>query len=286
MTMATAPSFEVIAPAPSPWSQFLAVTRHTIAERWRSLLGWGLALVAMAALQLSVYPSVAESAESMRQFVEQWPEAFREAFSLDQYTTGTGFLNAELFSMMIPLILIAIALGVAAAATAGEEERGTADLLFSLPVSRWLVLVAKATAMVMCVLAVAGAGFLALWAGAPTVDLSVTVGGLAAASLTAALLALLFGSLALLVGAVTGSRAAALGVGAVAALAAFLLHALGGLADWLDTWQDLSPFTWALSSDPLVNGVDWVAAGELTAGSLVLVTLSVIALQRRDLSSR
>ena len=65
--------------------------------------------------------------------LDAWPDALKEAFGLDAYTTGPGFLNTELFSMMFPIVLIAVALGAAAAATAGEEERGTADLLLAAP---------------------------------------------------------------------------------------------------------------------------------------------------------
>ena len=65
---------------------------------------------------------------------------------------GAGFLNAEMFSMMVPLVLIAVACSGAAAATAGEEDRGTADLLLSMPLSRGRVIFAKALAMVIAVL--------------------------------------------------------------------------------------------------------------------------------------
>ncbi len=283
--LSAAPAVEAVG-LPSRARQFLAVARHSVADRWRLLLGWGAALVAMAVLQLSVYPSVAESAVDMQQFVEQWPEALQQTFSLDQYATGTGFLNAELFTFMVPLTLIAVALGVGAAATAGEEERGTADLLFSLPLPRWLVVLAKTAAMVVCVAAIALAGFVALWIGAPLVDLDVTPAGLAAVTATLTLLALVFGGIALLTGATTGSRAAALGAGTVAALAAFLLHALGGLADWLEPWQEWSPFHWALAPDPLANGVDWGAVTRLLVVFAALVVLSVAAFHRRDLSSR
>ena len=37
---------------------------------------------------------------------------------------------------MVPLLLLIAAIGAGAGAIAGEEERGTLDLLLSLPVSR------------------------------------------------------------------------------------------------------------------------------------------------------
>jgi len=271
---------------PAAVPQVLTLTMRTLNERWRSTFGWGLGLVLMAVLQLAVYPSVAKSSASMQDFVNEWPEAFRQAFNLDAYTTGAGFLNAEMFSMMVPLVLIAVAVSGAAAATAGEEERGTADLLLSLPVSRARVMVAKVLATVIAVLLVAGATLLTIAVGAPLVDLEVGFGDLAAGVLMTVLLALFFGAVALLVAAATGKRTVALGTAVGLALAAFLLNALAPMADWLEPWQKASPFHWALGDNPLVNGTDAAMAGLLLVAALVLVVIADVAYRRRDIGGR
>jgi len=271
---------------PAAVPQVLTLTMRTLNERWRSTFGWGLGLVLMAVLQLAVYPSVAKSSASMQDFVNEWPEAFRQAFNLDAYTTGAGFLNAEMFSMMVPLVLIAVAVSGAAAATAGEEERGTADLLLSLPVSRARVMVAKVLATVIAVLLVAGATLLTIAVGAPLVDLEVGLGDLAAGVLMTVLLALFFGAVALLVAAATGKRTVALGTAVGLALAAFLLNALAPMADWLEPWQKASPFHWALGDNPLVNGTDAAMAGLLLVAALVLVVIADVAYRRRDIGGR
>ncbi len=271
---------------PAAVPQVLTLTMRTLNERWRSTFGWGLGLVLMAVLQLAVYPSVAKSSASMQDFVNEWPEAFRQAFNLDAYTTGAGFLNAEMFSMMVPLVLIAVAVSGAAAATAGEEERGTADLLLSLPVSRARVVVAKVLATVIAVLLVAGATLLTIAVGAPLVDLEVGFGDLAAGVLMTVLLALFFGAVALLVAAATGKRTVALGTAVGLALAAFLLNALAPMADWLEPWQKASPFHWALGDNPLVNGTDAAMAGLLLVAGLVLVVIADVAYRRRDIGGR
>ncbi|MFN8185279.1 MAG: ABC transporter permease subunit [Candidatus Nanopelagicales bacterium] len=280
MTAITTPTVPAAVP------QVLTLMWRTLNERWRSTFGWGLGLVLMAVLQLAVYPSVAKSSASMQEFVDQWPEAFRQAFNLDAYTTGAGFLNAEMFSMMVPLVLIAVAVSGAAAATAAEEERGTADLLLSLPVSRGRVVVAKVLATVIAVLLVAAATLLAIAVGAPLVDLEVGLADLAAGVLMTALLALFFGAVALLVATVTGKRAVALGTAVGLALAAFLLNALAPMADWLEPWQKASPFYWALGDNPLINGVDAPMAGLLLVAAVALVVLADVAYRRRDIGGR
>ncbi len=273
-------------PVPHLVPQVLTLTLRTLRDRWRSTFGWGLGLVLIGVMQLAVYPSVASSSEGMQAFVDQWPEALQQAFGLDAYTTGAGFLNAEMFSMMIPLVLIALATTAAAAATAGEEERGTADLLLSLPVGRSRVMAAKVLAGGIAVLLVAGATWLTIAVGAPLVDLDIAAGDLAAGMLMTTLLALLFAAVTLLIGAATGKRTVALGVGVGLALAAFLLNALAPLADWLEPWQDASPFQWALGSEPLVNGVDLPMAGLLLGLSALLVVAADVVYHRHDIGGR
>ncbi|HNE89388.1 MAG: ABC transporter permease subunit [Candidatus Nanopelagicales bacterium] len=275
-----------VLPVPRAVPQIVTLTARTLRERWRSTFGWGLGLVLIGIMQLAVYPSVASSSEGMQAFVDQWPEALREAFSLDAYTTGAGFLNAEMFSMMIPLVLIAVATTAAAAATAGEEERGTADLLLSLPVSRGRVVVAKVLAGVVSVVVVATATWLTIVLGAPIVDLDVGAGDLAAGMIMTTLLAWFFGAVTLLIGAATGKRAVALGVGVGLALAAFLLNALAPMADWLEPWQKVSPFDWALGSEPLLNGIDWPMAWLLLVLSILLVAIADVLYHRHDISGR
>ncbi len=283
MTTISVPDIRAVPHAPS---QVATLTLRTMHDRWRSTLVWGLGLVLMAILQLSVYPSVAKSSQSMQSFVNEWPEAFRQAFNLDSYTTGAGFLNAEMLSMMIPLVLIGVATSGAAAATAGEEERGTADLLLSMPVSRTRVLIAKVLATLIGVVLVAAATLLTILVGAPLVDLDVAPAHLTAGVAMALLLALVFASVTLLLAAATGRRGVALGAGVALALGAFLLNALAPMASWLKPWQEASPFQWALGNNPLVHGVDWPMAVLMLVVCVGLSGLAMMAYNRRDISGR
>ena len=102
-------------------------------DHWRSLLSWAGVAVLMVSIQMSVYPSIAKSGKGFETFLENYPDAIKKIFRMQDYTTGPGFLSTELYSMMIPLILIAIGATWGASATAEEEEKGTADLLFAFP---------------------------------------------------------------------------------------------------------------------------------------------------------
>jgi len=272
--------------SPSALRQVATVADRALRERWRSLVVWSVGLAGISAVELAVYPSIQATAKGWTEMLDQWPEAFKEAFRLDAYSSGPGFLNTELFSMMFPLVLIAVALGAAAAATAGEEERGTADLLLSLPILRGRVLAAKVVAMAVGVVVVMLAAALTIIMGAPLAHLDVGTADVLAAGAMTALLGLVFGCVGLLLGALTGKRSAALGGGIALAIAAFLLQILAPMADWLEPWQKTSPFYWALHSDPLINGIDWGSVGLMVGVGLALLVATTAVFHRRDISGR
>ena len=272
--------------APRAWAQVAAIAWHTLAQRSRSLLAWTLGLVLITVMQLAIYPSMASSGDAMQEYVDAWPEALREAFGLADYTTGAGYLNTELFSMMLPLVLVGVALAAGAAATAGEEEQGTLELLLGTPVRRSTVLAGKLVAMTASVGIVSAAFVVTLIVGAPLVDLSIGSSYVIAATLMLALLAVLFGAVGLLLGALSGHRAVALGAGFGLAIAAYLLNVLAPLADWLEPWQSASPFEWALGDRPLFNGLAVGAVALIVAVAAAITAAAFAAFARRDIATR
>jgi hypothetical protein len=45
----------------------------TLRDHWKGILGWGLGLAAIAALEIVVYPSIRERAEEMNRLVANYP---------------------------------------------------------------------------------------------------------------------------------------------------------------------------------------------------------------------
>ncbi|MGZ4410309.1 MAG: ABC transporter permease subunit, partial [Gaiellaceae bacterium] len=101
----------------------------------RAFFWWALGLVGLVALMISVYPSVRGN-RSLNQLVNDYPDALKGfvAFGGElDYVSGAGYLGSELFSLMIPLLLLVAAIGAGSRAIAGEEESGTLDLLLANP---------------------------------------------------------------------------------------------------------------------------------------------------------
>ncbi|MDO8309535.1 MAG: ABC transporter permease [Actinomycetota bacterium] len=251
-------------------------------DHWRGLLAWTAGLVAIAAVELYVYPGIRDSSASIGQLMESYPEAFREFFRMEDYTSGVGFLNVELFSMMVPLVFIAVGATWGAAATAQEEERGTADFLLALPVGRGQVLITKMAATILALTGIALALMLTLAVGTDLVDIDIPLGHIAAACLASSLLGGLYAGIGFLLGALTGRRGVALGVAIALGLAAFLAYSLAPMVDAFDAVNPVNPFAWSVGSNPLAGGLAASDVLRLVGVSAVLYAGALLAFARHD----
>lgn len=242
-----------------------SVGPKTVRDAARGLVWWSAGIVALVLLTNAFYPSIRGN-EDYERLLDDYPDVVK-AFIGEDLTSPAGYLESQLFSFMVPLLLLIYAVGAGARAIAGEEEAGTLDLLLAQPVSRTRVVLEKAGALAALLAVLAVVLFAAIWAPASAFELDIGAGNVVAAVAGSYLIALLHGYVALLVGAATGSRAAALGVSAVLAVGAYFLNALGEVVDALEPWRPVSPFSHV--GDPLRNGFG--------AGMLVLLGLAAIA---------
>lgn len=257
----------------------------TARDHWRSYVIWTLGLLAMVGVQLSVYPTVRSSAAGLSTFLDNYPEALKQIFRMEDYTSGAGFLSTELFSMMLPLIFISIGASWGANASAQEEERRTADILLTLPISRVRILSIKIATAILSQVLLATTLLLSLAIGIRFVDLSLGTTKIMAGALTGALLGILFNAVATFLGAAWGKRSIALGGAIGLAIAGFLFFSLAPLVDTFERITPINPFQWTLGSRPLFEGVD---VG-YTVFSLVLASAlyvaSLVVFRRRDIQT-
>src|SRR6478672_10239540 len=144
----------------------------------RGFLWWSLGLIGFVALIVSVYPTV-HSNPSLNKLAQDYPEALQAFIAFGgtvDYSSAAGYLGIELFSLMVPLLLLVAAIGTGAGTIAGEEERGTLELLLANSVSRTRVVLEKTVALVA---EIAGLGlvlWLALWVGALLANMDISAG--------------------------------------------------------------------------------------------------------------
>jgi ABC-2 type transport system permease protein len=253
----------------------------TLRDNRSSTLGWGVVLVVSVALQLALFPTIREASANLEQLLDTYPETFKALFGVEgsTFTSGVGYLQAEVFGFLAPLVLLGVAIGHAARATAGEERAGTLGLLMANPISRTRLLLDKAAAALVDLLVVTAALAAVLLVGGRLAGLDVSVWWILASCAASALVAMPFGALALLVGAATGRPGVAVAVPVGLALPAFLLDALSALTDAVDPWLVLSPFHHAAIDDALAGRPDWGGFAVLLVLTGVLVGGAVVTFQ-------
>ncbi len=262
----------------------LLVAERGLRDRRRGLLGWALGIAAYVVLQTSFYPSVQDS--QLQRAIARYPKELKAFFGGVQsfdFSTGHGYLEVELFSLIVPALLVIAAVAFGAAALAGEQERGTLDLLLANPVTRRRVVGEKGLALGATVAALTTVVFLVLAVMDPIVDLQVGLVNLGIACGGAALVAFGFGMIGMAVGAASSSRSAAVGVPAALFVASYLVVGLAGLVSWLEPFRVASPLYHATGTHPLANGLPVGNFALLGAGCVAAVLATVVLFERRDL---
>jgi ABC-2 type transport system permease protein len=205
--------------------------------------------------------------------------------SMGDASTLIGFLHIELFSMILPALMVTYVAGMASGFTAGEESRGTIDVLLSYPVSRRRLILQKTGAVLIGSIVAAVAVWIFATAGAAASGSELPWDKLAAALAMLVLLGLAFGAIALAVSAATGNRGAAIGLAVGLMVAMYLVDALAAVVDSLGIVRPLSLFRYYMGGDPLRNGISISDAGVLAVVALGFLALALVLFERRDLAA-
>ena len=262
-----------------------SVLRKTLFEQRRALLWWSLGTFALVLVIFAYYPSVRDN-QALSDFYKSLPAGVAALSGAGQgidVTSPAGYLGSQLFANTIPILFIIFAVILGAGAVGREEDRGTAELLISAPVSRRRVVAEKALADAGLIAGLGVALVVALFAGKALVGMDIGTEGLLAAAASSVLLATSFAAIALAISAALGRRGHAGGLAGCAAVAAFIIYSLAPVVPSLDRWQKLSPFYWYQGSDPLSNGFDLGHLAVLAALSVVLAVAAAWFFDRRDL---
>ena len=217
---------------------------------------------------------------------DNFPEELIALFGGGDLGTPEGWYTLETFGLMAPLSVILVTAVMGAGALAGEESRRTMALLLSNPIPRFRVVMEKAVTMVLFGIAVGVATFAGVALGSVLGGLGMSTGNIAATSALQVLVGLVFGALALALSAGTGRTGIAVFGAAGAALAFHLLTSLANITGAISALEGLSPFHYYLGSDPLTTGMDWGNAVVLLALAALLIGLSFVLFQRRDIRQR
>jgi ABC-2 type transport system permease protein len=258
-----------------------SVFAKALRDQRRALVGWGIGTAATIVLMGAIWPSF--SGTDIDALIENYPSELGELFNIEAMSTGAGYLNAELFSIVVPAMFIIYAVGRGARLLAGEEEAGTLAIVLTMPIPRLKVLAEKGAGIVV------GVGVLALVLGVSVgivsllFDMGVSARAAAFGALTQWFIALEFGLLALAVAAATGKRTLAVGIPTGLAAASYMAFLTSQLVDSLAWLQWLSPFHAATTGGPLGPSLPLLVWTMPLVG-VVAVAVTAPIFHRRDIT--
>ncbi|TMC82055.1 MAG: hypothetical protein E6I61_02215 [Chloroflexi bacterium] len=230
------------------------------------ILGWGLGLGALMAVVFAAIPTVFATPAAKAAVVSigasyAW---IAEPIKID---TAGGYATWKYGITILVVVIWPLLAGTGM--LRGEEDRGSMDVLLSLPRGRVRIALEKVAAMWTALLAMGLVIGLLTFAGAAKVSSDLGLGAALAFGLNLALICAVFLSIALLISQFTQERRTASGVTAgilVVAIVVDMVHRVVPNTVWL---SQFSPIYYYNLSKPLVPGY-----GANLGAMLVLLALS------------
>ena len=253
-------------------------------ERW-PMVWWSAGLGLFAAMIIAFFPSIRGN-DDFNVMLESYPENLKALFGLSELTditSAVGFLNAELFGLMAPLLFVIHGVVLGSGAIAGEEGRGTLEILLTEPITRRKLVAQKFAAMITNAVVLGLVLWIVLVIGTLIIDIDLRVLHIAAITFSTVLLGVTFGALAFAAGCFTGSRSTSVAIVAAVAVGTYLLNAASGIVSYMEAAKWLSPFFYYNAANPLANGLNPSHAAALLATIAILLGAGYLGLRRRDL---
>jgi polyether ionophore transport system permease protein len=263
---------------------FSSIFLKTLRDYRIAILGWGLGLGLLMYAVVTAVSSLIATPQARADLVSlagsfAW---IAEPIKID---TAGGYATWKYGFTILVLALWPILAG--SRMLRGEEERGSMDVLLSLPRARARVALEKLAAMWTALLGMAVLIGLLTFAGGSRVNADFGLGDALLFGLNLALICGLFGSIALLISQFTQERRAAAGItGGLLALAVIvdMIHRVVPNTDWISR---LSPVYYYNLTKPLIPsyGTDPIALLVLVVVSVLLCGAAIWLFARRDVGA-
>lgn len=267
-----------------------AVFFETLRRSWRGMLWWGIGVGMLGWINIMAVPNV-ESIQKIADLMNTMPIVTQMLGSSDAafLATPEGYLALQVFSIF-PLILAIYGAITGMNIIANEEERSITDLLLSLPVERWRVILEKSLAYGVLIVGVVLLLYAWIALGltlVPEVSAQMDMGEVGLATLGMIPLTWVVMAFAALVTGLLRRRGLALALVAVFIVGSYFLNSLGMAAPGtiLQTLQPLSYFA-HLNAQSIMQGAgEWGGLVGVTLASVLFVAGGMFFFQRRDVGA-
>lgn len=241
---------------------------------------WGAVLAVLVLTIVSTWPGIRDADSD---FTKDLPDSMPKAFGIADLSDPAGFLDSNLFSLVLLLLMSCAAVAWTSGLTAGDEDGGQLELELTMPVTRTQLYLGRLATVAALHLGLGVVVLLFLYSSMPALELDASYGNVASATLSVTLLGLLHAAVLYCVAGLGAQRGAALGTAAGVAGFGYVAHSLFPLSEALELLQVLSPWYWALGDGPAQNGLAPVGLLTTVVVTGVLVAVGTWGINRRDI---
>ncbi len=259
----------------------LNLLKHEIQSRWGAILGWGIGLSLFGSMYIGIWPEMGDQLGDLTDL------SIYEGMGIDMGSFA-GYI-ASVVVQYIPLLLSIYAITASTGTLAGEEDKGTLELLMSTPLKRWEIVSVKAVAIAVVVLLIvilAGIGDAIVLALIRTsVEVDVTPMQLFTTILNSWPIMMAVLMMGLFFGAYLPNRRTAIIAVTTIFVASFFLKVTAGLVEALDFVRYISLFNYFdTTAEVFSEGVKATDVAILLTVAVVFFVLALLSFQRRNVT--
>jgi ABC-2 type transport system permease protein len=257
---------------------------ETLRRNWRAMLIWGglIGLDAVYCVFLAqnsqLLKQYADIIANMPSFVMGMVGGADAAFA----ASPEGFLGIAYYGWVL-LAICAYAVVAGLNITANEEDRGIMDVVLSMPVPRWRVVVEKFLAYTLLIAGIIGVGHVILvvstliWSGHP-----MDQGRLIESSFNMLPASLFVLGFTALISVILRRRSTATSLAAGFVAVSYLIDVVGRSAQSSDVLRTISFYSYYDSTTVLQHGLQWGNVIGLVGIAVIMLIGAVVIFQRRD----
>lgn len=247
----------------------------------RAIAVWTVSVLVLAATVIVFWPML-DTADALTSLADSLPPEVAEPLGLTNFGTAAGYLNGELFAMLLPFIAGIMGLTRVSNQLADTENAGRVEILYTLPVPRCEIALARWTACVAGFAMMCAATWATVGIRVALTDMDVAQSRVATACVGLFLLGLCHTGIAYLVYGATATRGLVTGVPLVVLVVGYIVYAVLPMVDELSGAQRFSPWYWALGESPLTGAFNAGGCVAVLAVTAVALATGSALLARRD----
>ncbi|MDQ5913889.1 MAG: beta-exotoxin transport system permease protein [Patescibacteria group bacterium] len=235
-----------------------SIIKWTLRQRRTSTLWWCFAVASFIFINMIFYPSFKDQAAQLQQSFSNIPDSVLQLIGgSTDFFSPVGYLNGQIFFIMLPLLLGILSISLGSKLIATEEQDKTIESILARPISRSKLLLGKALAGITILGLATVAALVSTTLLAKVVGLDVSTIAIFQATLACFLLCLSFGAVAFALTSSGLSQSSSLGLTTIFAFGGYIIGSLSGTIKWLNTPSKLFSFTYYDSEEILRGTYNW-----------------------------